>query len=277
MTPTSRNALIVGGALIVAALLFTCGQLEGLLGEGDSSLETVAGTPDEPRAEAPAVGAGPPAVLGTALGAAAAGAALGAEAGSDSALREQALESGAPVLETVVADESTSPRRPMDGQGGPLVGIPVSGQAAEGAASGKVAKKAAPERSQKASASPVAAGPSGPSEEALVAGEDPIVLAKLAFDETFDEAGGPAGPVIGRFAPPVAALPDARLPMRRDAPLGDGIDGIRRPCDAPGAGCRSQAAIASPTPADDTVCGRRPAESARNARNCTHARSIRHT
>ena len=53
-----------------------------------------------------------------------------------------------------------------------------------------------------------------------MAGEDPIVLAKLAFDETFDEAGGPAGPVIGRFAPPVAALPDARLPMRRDGPLG---------------------------------------------------------
>lgn len=249
MTPTSRNTLIVGGGLIVAALLFTCGPLDGLLGEGDSSQETVAGRTDETGAEPPAVGAGPPRALAGALGAAAAGAALGAEAGRDSAMREQALESAAPVVEAGEAEGATNPRGPGEGQGGPLAGLPVvpavaSATAAEGASDGDATKTQVRDSSQKASAPPVSAGPPS-SAEGTVPVEDPILLAKHAFDDVFDadEGKGLSGPVIGRFAPPVAALPDARLPLRRDGPLGDGIDGVRRPCDAPGAGCRKQPPI----------------------------------
>ena len=70
MSPTSRNTLMIGGALILIALMLVCGPLSDRLGLGGKGVE-----------EAPSVAAGPPVVeveSADAVEAVAAGALVGA-------------------------------------------------------------------------------------------------------------------------------------------------------------------------------------------------------
>lgn len=46
MTPTTRNSLMVGGALIVIALLLTCGPIRGIFGTGDAGTSADVATSD---------------------------------------------------------------------------------------------------------------------------------------------------------------------------------------------------------------------------------------
>ena len=57
MTPTTRNTLVIGGGLIVIALLLTCGPMSGLFGGGEDATETVALV--EAEIETPPVSAAP--------------------------------------------------------------------------------------------------------------------------------------------------------------------------------------------------------------------------
>lgn len=71
----------------------------------------------------------------------------------------------------------------------------------------------------------------------------PTVSAGPAFDRAFavsgpgHEAGaGPAGRVVERFAPPVAAPIDSSTAYR---PYSTSRGSLLRPCDTPGSGCRN--------------------------------------
>ena len=73
MSPTTRNTLMIGGGLIVAALLFTCGPLKNMFGGAETSPQVAAGPP----ADLPAETGTPDAMAG-----AVAGAAVGADVGA---------------------------------------------------------------------------------------------------------------------------------------------------------------------------------------------------
>lgn len=93
------------------------------------------------------------------------------------------------------------------------------------------------------------AAPGGEPESEVEAGGDP----QAAFDQVFAGLEGSdgitgAGRVVGRFAPPVAAVaPDALALDERRRAAGTGIGSIRQPCDAPGAGCRNTPGRLNPT------------------------------
>ena len=77
MTPTSRNSLMIGGGLIVIALLLTCGPMRGLFG----------GAPPATVTEPPSVAAGPPEEAPAPADADAADAMVSATAAGDGAAR----------------------------------------------------------------------------------------------------------------------------------------------------------------------------------------------
>ena len=95
MSPTSRNTLMIGGALILIALMLVCGPLSDRLGLGGKGVE-----------EAPSVAAGPPveeaedelAVVAEVAGAAA-GAGVAASAFDDTMASSDGLSAAGPVVD----------------------------------------------------------------------------------------------------------------------------------------------------------------------------------
>ncbi|MBY0399034.1 hypothetical protein K2X89_01980 [Myxococcota bacterium] len=90
--------------------------------------------------------------------------------------------------------------------------------------------------------------------------------AGTAFDRAF-RAGGPsseagaigiAGPVVTRFAPPVAAPID---PASATLPLALTRSPLLRPCDVPGSGCRNAQAAPPPVVVPPIGPGTRPPHS----------------
>jgi len=247
MTPTTRNSLMVGGALIVIALLLTCGPIRGIFGTGDAGTSADVATSDA--TPLPPVGAALPVNTGAALGAATTGAVAGSQIGSadTAAVASAASNSVAPVLVAGAAGAAEAA-----GSGAADAGASVA------AASTDIALPAV-------SASP----PSVPVSNSIMAAvvNPAIALAATAaaasaFDNAFDNgfAGGMAdmpaeGAVVGRFAPPVAAISSQQLALNGvDRAVGIGAAGIRAPCDSPGAGCRNvQVSMASPIPINPPI------------------------
>ncbi len=246
MSPTTRNTLMIGGALILIALLLVWGPLEGRFGTGGSKVD-----------ETPPVAAGPPADSAGALGAAAVGALAGAELG-DAVSDVLAAASPDPCDEEAVsadgAEIDTSDCPPVAGEddqdvlsgiGGPVVVAPG------------VAPKPAPAVvvAPRAPTPPVAAGvPDTKVAEPIAAATDPTPPTPPTTPTTpgdFDDAlvaakdsnqgVGPAGKIVERFAPPVAAPADPGFRVVSSMKSGPLI----LPCDAPGSGCRSTSGIAA--------------------------------
>jgi hypothetical protein len=237
MTPTTRNTLIVGIGLIVAALLLTCGPMRGLFGAGDGELNTaevdsappeVAADPkgeigdpaDAALAEIPAVGAGVEAASGD-------GSAEDARAASDPAVAGPPLAAG--VGQGIAGTVGEA--------GAPVPEIPAPVEV--------VAKPVRTPSVEPASPPTVSAeGPQDASPEAALA----------AFDEAFATGDGLdalEGPAVARFAPPVAAEAPAAIALNvADRLMGLDVGGVRQPCDQPGSGCRN---ISLPPPVGPTI------------------------
>ena len=248
MTPTTRNSLMVGGALIVIALLLTCGPIRGIFGTGDAGTSADVATSDA--TPLPPVGAALPVNTGAALDAATTGAVAGSQIGSAdaAAVASAAPNSVAPVLVAGAAEAAGS-------------GAADAGASVAAASTGIVLPAV--------SASP----PSVPVSNSIMAAVvNPAIAlaasaaAASAFDNAFDNgfdngfAGGMAdmpaeGAVVGRFAPPVAAISSQQLALNGvDRAVGIGAAGIRAPCDSPGAGCRNvQVSMASPPPINPPI------------------------
>jgi hypothetical protein len=219
MSPTSRNSMIVGGGLIVVALLFTCGPMQSWFSQSD------AGAPETPPVVVAPVVA-PAFEPADSLAAATAGAVAGADVGAASAA-------------AIAADDASG-----DSEGIAVVAPVV---AAAGAA-GAVAAAAATPGSGGGSGVPVAAAAPPPPAAlpAVSAGAPiaPVVLASAAaagsFDNAFGDDLGSAGKAVDRFAPPVAGEGGTSLAA---AIAGDtfGVNSgsVRQPCDSPGSGCRN--------------------------------------
>jgi hypothetical protein len=216
MSRTSRNTLMIGGALILIALLLVCGPLSDRLGSGGSKIE-----------EAPPVAAAPPVDAARALDAAASGALAGGTLGevrADAVAADAGVGAGEVAAGTAIALGST-----------------VAAVTADGAGS------AAP-----ASPPPVSAGvPSTPvAAEAPATAIPALASAAGIFDDAVDSARdsndgiGPAGRLVDRFPPPVAAAADSGL--RVASSLNDGP--LIYPCDSPGSGCRNVAVGGGPRP-----------------------------
>jgi len=239
MDPTSRNrVLMIGGALILIALLLVCGPLEGRFGgerEGTS--------------EPPAVAAGPPEHALDAVDAAAAGALAGAALGENAGALTDAGVAEA-TDRPVVAGAEAGAGGASAGSPGPAPAV-VAGVAAGAAGTGAAAEAAdggggggTPGSTTSPSASelpPVSAGvPLAP-----VAGAVAATTAASTFDEALSASPSQAlGPAVDLFPPPVAgaaplALASASQPFGLDSTL-------LRPCDDPGSGCRNIAAPAGP-------------------------------
>lgn len=230
MSPTSRNTLLVGGALIVVALLLTCGPMLGWFGGTQQSEESL-----------PAVAAAPPADATDALDAATAGAAAGGQAGllGASALGEgEGAGAGESAAVGAAADEGTDEVRaagaPIAGAAAAAAAVGAGAAAAGGAAMAAGGSGAAP------AAAPALPAVSAGVPDTPVAGAGPGEAAVSSFDDAFaaESELSAAGPVVDRFAPPVAAFGSSPLAL---AAASDRFSGdssrVRRPCDAPGAGC----------------------------------------
>jgi hypothetical protein len=208
MTPTSRNTLMIGGALIVIALLLTCGPWKNLLGGGDRAGETL-----------PSVAAAPP-----------------VEA-------EEILPTAGAVAGDQPDDIDVSTTA---GAAGPQVAPIVVAGAAAGA--GVAAATASSTSSSTSSPAPPAASAGVPDTPvAAVIAPNPAVLAAAAalaavsaFDDAFDggDAVFAAGSAVDRFPPPVAAGGPALALVAASQPFGTLAGSIRQPCDSPGAGCQ---------------------------------------
>jgi len=284
MTPTTRNSLMVGGAAIVIALLLTCGPLQGIFGGNEAEV-----------AEAPAVAAGPPvdasdsietaAVETAAMGAVAGGSlgdanVAGSVSGGDAGTSAEAavVDPAAKAVSTPVVAGAAGAAGAAGGAA--VAATTVAGSSAAttttagaGAAGATAATTAATTR---ATPPPVSSGPpviatpvmaSTPVASAAVV--NPLAAAAAAgasavksFDEAYAETaqgqqGLPAaGPVVGRFAPPVAAIAGSTLALN-GVNRGVGLDAgsIRQPCDSPGAGCLR----GTPAPANPPIVpGTRP-------------------
>ena len=265
MTPTSRNSLMIGGALIVIALLLTCGPLSGLFG------------PDAAKVEAPPVAAGPPEGEGESLDAAAAAAGAGAgnngaavaglgqngngslESGLDIPVHESAganvavAGTGSAAMPTAGSTAGTAGATNVAGAG---VGAgTAAATAAAGSGTGSGSGAAAATSVAASTAPPVSAGPpavpvasttvaSTTVGGAATAAAAAAAGATNAFDQAYAGLSGDgidaAGKVVDRFAPPVAAVGSGALALNgAQRSLGSGVAGVRAPCDSPGAGCRN--------------------------------------
>jgi hypothetical protein len=228
MDPASRNrVLMIGGALIVIALLLVCGPLEGRFG-GQPGLDAVETTPD--------VAAAPPASEAPAIDPTLAG-----ELESTDAL-------------TGVAIEESDLAKPIEAQpveALPIVPVPPVVAAAPDRPPVKVAKEAAPTVTR-AEAPPVsAAGPEVPVAlvAALPTAEERAATAADDFDSSLADITNALDrdgiKVVDRFAPPVDSGPRAAM-----SPQGFNAFALR-PCANPGAGCQNvqPRQRARPTPA----------------------------
>ncbi len=252
MERASRNrVLMVGGALIVIALLLVCGPLKGRFGQGGE---------DQP----PAVAAGPPpadiaGTVGMAAAGAAAGAAIGesdlnaaiadeaerdvAAAGAMAAAAAAAAASAAAVVDVAASDagaasatqaDAATPSKPAD------VDVAAAGASQAIAESAAVASGAA--GSSSSMLPPIAAGVPITTLAAAQASAAPpapaATPAKAVAERAFDSAllASGAGKVVGRFAPPVAsgrAVSSLSLAAAQSFDLGR----VLRACDSPGASC----------------------------------------
>jgi len=227
MDPTSRNrVLMVGGALIVVALLLVCGPLQDRLGSGGSGTAL------------PPVAAGPPETL-------------------DESAAEPAPT---PLAPTETTDADTTAAGPVAVEPGeapavagvPVPAVPASGAASQTAKAAAVASSAAGAAAAGASAvgtETAASASSAASEPPPVSAAPPAspsaaavfddVLAASSLGSPGDALGvGPAGPVSRRFAPPVASGGPMALGIQAAQQFG--IDSsLLRPCDTPGSGCQN--------------------------------------
>ena len=214
MSPTSRNSMIVGGGLIVVALLFTCGPMESWFGQSDG------GAPEAPPVVvAPVVD--PPFEPAGSIAAATSGAVAGAEVGAASA-------AAAAADDTPDASEGIAALAPVIAATGAGAAV-AAASSGNGGGSGVPVAAASPPSA--AAAPTVSAGPA-------------IVLASAAaagsFDDAFDDGLGSAGRAVDRFAPPVAGVAGSSLAAAMAAdPFGVNSGGVRQPCDSPGSGCRN--------------------------------------
>jgi len=214
MSPTSRNTLKIGAALILIALLLVCGPIGDRMGFRDGGVE-----------EAPSVATGPPVDpidTSDAVEAAAVGALVGVS-----------------VQETDVAalgDVKT-------GDDSSVVGAGVAAGAAGAAAGAGAADDSG--KGGAGSLPPVSAGvppatdvASGGLSEAAAA----AAATADAFDKLLDSAialHAGAGPAAARFAPPVAAAGVGES-FASTVEVFDIADrDLLRPCDSPGSGCQN--------------------------------------
>ena len=266
MTPTSRNSLMIGGGLIVIALLLTCGPMRGLFG----------GAPPAAVTEPPSVAAGPPEeapapadadaadamVSATAAGD---GAANGAEAGMNG-VAVAGLDGGAATGEgtavAATAEAETAVAMPTS-----TAGAGVAAATAAGADAGSGSGAAATKTVSTPPTPPVSAGPPAvvvantSGVDAAAARSAAAAAATNAFDDAYASLSGDgvdaAGKVVDRFAPPVAAVASGGLAFNgAQRSIGSSIGGVRQPCDSPGAGCRNTVTPASPSaPANPPIVG----------------------
>lgn len=243
MSPTSRNTLMIGGALILIALLLVCDPLLDRLGRGGKSVE-----------EAPSVAAGPPLDAlepADVLEAVAAGALVGTTvAQTDAATPADVSDVGdvkAADDSAVVADAGVED--PGDDT------LTAAGVAAAGVAAGAAGAGMAGDAGTGGGGAVLPAVSAGVPTTDVASDESSgaaaAVAAASAFDDALasamassDELGG-AGRAVERFAPPVAAAGGSPLALAGAAqPFGiDGGD-LLRPCDTPGSGCRNLGAAA---------------------------------
>lgn len=221
MDPKSRNrVLMIGGALIVIALLLVCGPLQDRLGSGGSgtALPPVAAGPadtlDEPTVEPAPVPLAPDAAIETAT-----------------TLDESAEE----AAETPDAVAVPLPRDPATGGAG--AALETAAAAASAAASAGEPGTSASAPTAAASELPSVSAAPPPSPTAAAVFDDALAAGSLG--SAGDELGiGPAGPVSRRFAPPVASGGPMALGIQ--AAQNFAIDSsLLRPCDTPGSGCQN--------------------------------------
>jgi hypothetical protein len=250
---------MIGAALIVIALLLTCGPLSGLF------------APDAAKVETPSVAAGPPEGEGESLDAAAAGAAAGAGAGNMGATVagigqnvNGSLEAGLdiPVHESAGANVATggtgSASMPSAGSTAGTAGATtVAGAGAGAGTAAATAVASSGSGSGAAATTPVAAATSAAAPPPVSAAPPAVPVAAgaaNAFDQAYAGVSGDgfdaAGKVVDRFAPPVAAVGSGALALNgAQRRIGSSGAGVRAPCDSPGAGCRNvPGGAAPPTP-----------------------------
>lgn len=277
MTPTTRNTLVIGGGLIVIALLLTCGPMSGLFGSGEDATETVASV--EAEIETPPVSAAPQVDEADAMamaGAATSGAATGAGAGASGAAAA-GLDGGA-VGQAGAGDTADEPLvAAAAASGGSSTGAGVAtaataagvgaATAGAGAAAGASGSGSSAATASQAATPPVSTAPPVPAVAvADTSAADAAAGAASAFDDAYASLSGDgidaAGKVVDRFAPPVAAVPTGGLAMNgAQRSVGSSIGGVRQPCDSPGAGCRNTFGGARPPtpPANPPIIpGQRP-------------------
>ncbi len=252
MSPTSRNTLMIGGALILIALLLVCDPLLDRLGLGGKSVE-----------EAPSVAAGPPPDTlepADVLEAVAAGALVGTTvAPTDAATLDAvgavgAVGAGGDASDVKAADDSAvvadaGVEDPGDDT------LTAAGVAAAGVAAGAAGAGMAGDAGTGGGGAVLPAVSAGvPTTDVAsdeISGAAAAVAAASAFDDALasamassDELGG-AGRAVERFAPPVAAAGGSPLALAGAAqPFGiDGGD-LLHPCDTPGSGCQNLGAAA---------------------------------
>jgi hypothetical protein len=222
MSPTSRNTLMIGGALILISLLLVCGPLTDRFGSGGSGVDT-----------APTVSAGPPADDSGAVEAASAGALIGASiAEIDVAALDDTKPGGELMgLGEVGADAENGAEAALAAAA--VTGVAAGAIAASESGSGGGRDEKLPAVSAGvpavAVAAPVVAGLG-----ALAAdGGENTVEAPRAFDNSLASLS-PLGPAKNLFAPPVAAESGG-------SPQPFGIDNASMPrvCDSAGSGCNS--------------------------------------
>jgi hypothetical protein len=211
MSPTSKNALKIGGALILIALFLVCGPLKGRFGSGGKGVE-----------EAPSVASGPPldpVELDTtgAVEAVAAGALVGAST--------PPLETAAPLPSVTNEDDSPA--------------LPIVVAATTGAAAGAAVAADSSGGSGGSVLPPVSAGvpPTNVASEEMP-GVAAAAAAVSAFDDSMETSDlGQAGSAATRFPPPVAEGGDALLALSTE-PFGMDSGKLLQACDSPGSGCQ---------------------------------------
>lgn len=212
MSPTSKNALKIGGALILIALFLVCGPLRDRLGSGGKNVE-----------EAPSVATGPPLEpvdLDTtpAVEAVAAGALVG--------ILAPGFEAVAPLEDVKTEDDSPA--------------LPIVAAAATSAAAAAAVAADSGSGSSRPVLPAVSAGVP-PTEAATdeIPGVAAAVAAVSAFDDSMESSDlGMAGSAADRFPPPVAAAGGDSLLALSTEPFGMDSGNLLQPCDSPGSGCQ---------------------------------------
>lgn len=223
MSPTSRNTLMIGGALILIALLLVCGPLTGRFGSGGSGVDT-----------SPTVSAGPPADDSGAVEAASTGALIGA---SIAEIYGAALDDTKPDEEELMglggvgasAGSGSEAAVPAAAVAGVAAGAAVASKSGSGGGADAKLPAVSAGVPPVAAAAPIVAGLG-----ALAAGGgENADEAATAFDNSLASLS-PLGPAKNLFAPPVAA-------ERGGSPQPFGIDdaSMLRVCDSAGSGCNS--------------------------------------